>query len=267
MKLHILASGSSGNCTLVEAGGTSILVDCGISGAEATRRLATVGHLPENLKGIIVSHEHTDHTQGVGVLARRHGIPVYLTGGTLQACNGQIDGRTETRVFEPDREFDIGDLAVRPFSIPHDAAEPVGFTLRHGGTKAGLATDLGFTTALARQHLSGCRLLVLESNHDPDLLARSPYPWELKRRIRGRRGHLSNQEAGQLLEGVLHEELETVVLAHLSEKSNRPELARESAENVLGRYRLRESVRVEVAGRHDVLSVGAGDGKKMEPAV
>ena len=256
MKLHILASGSSGNCTLVVAGGTSVLVDCGISGAEASRRLEAVGCAPEELRGIIVSHEHTDHIQGVGVMARRHGIPVYLPRGTLEACNGQVDSRTETRVFPSESEFEIGELGVRPFSIPHDAAEPVGFTFHRGGVKAGLATDMGFTTALARQHLSGCRYLVLESNHDPALLSRSPYPWELKRRIRGRRGHLSNEEASRLLEGVLHDDLESVVLAHLSEKSNRPDLAKKAAEEVLERYRLRDRIEVAVACRREVLSIG-----------
>lgn len=260
MKVHILASGSAGNSVLVEAGGSRVLIDCGISGAETARRLKTVGCSPEALSAIVVSHEHSDHLQGVGVLARRYGHPVYLTAGTLEACNGRIDGRIDVRPFDPEREFEIGELRIRPFSIPHDAAEPVGFTLHHGGVKAGVATDMGFSTALARQHLAASNILVLEFNHDPELLARGPYPWELKRRIRGRRGHLSNQEAGQLLEGILHDDLECLALAHLSEKNNRPELALQAAGKVLEKYRLRERVHVEVASQNGVLSLAAGRG-------
>lgn len=258
MRLHLLASGSAGNCLFVEAGGTRILIDCGISGAEAARRLEKVGSHPEAVEAIVVSHEHSDHLQGVGVLARRYGLPVYLTAGTQGACNGQLGSPVEVRPFVPGREFTIGDLMIRPFSIPHDAAEPVAFTLHHGGVKAGVATDLGFSTALARQHLSGSHLLVLESNHDPEMLARSSYPWELKRRIRGRSGHLSNRDAARLLEGVLHDGLETVALAHLSEKNNCPELALKEAGVVLEKYRLGERVTVEVAGQNDVLSLSAG---------
>jgi phosphoribosyl 1,2-cyclic phosphodiesterase len=258
LKLHVLASGSSGNSTLVEAGETRILVDCGLSGAEAVRRLGTVGCRPEEIRAIVVSHEHTDHVQGVGVLARRFAIPVYLTEGTGAACNGQIDRGVETTAIEAGREFEIEDLRVRPFSIPHDAADPVGFTFRFGEVKAGLATDIGFSTALVRQHLSACNLLVLESNHDPDMLARSSYPWELKRRIRGKQGHLSNDEAGQLLERILHDGLEEVALAHLSERNNHPDLALRSAQRVLESRRLAERVRLTVAAQGGVLTVMAG---------
>lgn len=258
MRLHLLASGSAGNCLFVEAGETRILIDCGISGAETARRLEQVGARPDSVEAIVVSHEHSDHIQGVGVLARRYGLPVYLTAGTQGACNGQLDPPVEVRPFVPGHEFMVGDLTIRPFSIPHDAAEPVAFTLHHGGVKAGVATDLGFSTALARQHLSGSHLLVLESNHDPDMLARSAYPWELKRRIRGRSGHLSNRDAARLLEGVLHDGLETVALAHLSERNNRPELALMEADEVLKKYRLGERVTVEVAGPKDVLSLSVG---------
>ncbi len=258
MKLHVLASGSLGNSTLVEAGGTRILVDCGLSGAEAVRRLGTVGCRPEEIGAILVSHEHTDHVQGVGVLARRFAIPVYLTEGTRAACNGQVDRGVETNDIEAGREFEIGDLRVRPFSIPHDAADPVGFTFRSGEVKAGLATDIGFSTALVRQHLSACNLLVLESNHDPGMLARSSYPWELKRRIRGKQGHLSNEEAGQLLERILHDELEEVVLAHLSEKNNHPDLALRAAKKILEGRRMADRVRLTVAAQGEVLTVKAG---------
>jgi phosphoribosyl 1,2-cyclic phosphodiesterase len=265
LNLHVLVSGSEGNSTLIEGGRTRLLVDCGVSGREAARRLESVGCPPEMLTAIVVTHEHTDHLQGVGVLSRRFNLPVYLTAGTLAACSDRMKAGVECRVFEPGKAFTIGDLEVRPFSIPHDASEPVGFTFHHGSRKVGLATDLGFSTELARRHLSACQLLVLESNHDPDMLASGPYPWELKRRIRGREGHLSNADAGALLEAVLHEDLEGVVLAHLSEKNNSPDLARKAAEEVLERHCLAGRVQLEVAGRRETVTI-ASRGGRGEPS-
>jgi phosphoribosyl 1,2-cyclic phosphodiesterase len=257
VKLHLLASGSSGNSLLVETRRTRLLVDCGLSGAEAVRRIGAAGCSPEEIGAIVVSHEHADHIQGVGVMARRFKIPVYLTPGTLEGCNGQLKEGVRTECIEAGRQFEVGEVTVRPFSIPHDAADPVGFTFSCDGVKAGLATDVGFSTALVRQHLSGCNLLVLESNHDPELLAGSSYPWELKRRIRGRRGHLSNAEAGQLLERVLHAGLEEVVLAHLSEKNNRPDLALQAARQVLESRRMCGSIGLSVAAQGTVTTVRA----------
>jgi phosphoribosyl 1,2-cyclic phosphodiesterase len=268
VKLHVLASGSSGNSILVEAQETRLLVDCGLSGAEAGRRITEAGCVPEEISAIVVSHEHTDHIQGVGIMARRFGIPVHLTPGTLEGCNGQLKGGVRTEMIEAGRAFKIGEVMVRPFSISHDAADPVGFTFSCGGVKAGLATDVVFCTALVRQHLAGCNLLVLESNHDPELLARSSYPWELKRRIRGRRGHLSNDEAGQLLERVLHDGLENVVLAHLSERNNRPDLALQAARRILEGRRMSGSVGLSVAAQGEVTTVaaqGTGRSRSDEP--
>lgn len=219
--------------------------------------METAGCPAETLDAIIVSHEHTDHIQGVGILSRRFGVPVYVSEGTLSACNGQLSRSARTVTFQPGRDFAVGEMRIRPFSIPHDAADPSGFTFHWGGVKAGVATDLGFTTALAMQHLSSCDILVLESNHDPDMLARGPYPWELKRRIRGKRGHLSNAEAGQLLERVVHDNLREVVLAHLSEKNNHPELALRSAMEVIERRRLANRVNLSVAGPDEVMTVSA----------
>jgi phosphoribosyl 1,2-cyclic phosphodiesterase len=270
LNLHVLVSGSEGNSTLIEAERTRVLVDCGVSGREAARRLESVGCPPETLTAIVVTHEHTDHMQGVGVLSRRFDVPVYLTAGTLAACRDRLKTVAECRVFEPGKAFTIGDLEVRPFSIPHDASEPVGFTFHHGKRKIGVATDLGFSTELARRHLSACQLLVLESNHDPEMLANGPYPWELKRRIRGREGHLSNADAGDLLEAILQADggrlLEGVVLAHLSAKNNSPDLARRVAEEVLERHRLKGKVRLEVAGRHETVTIASrgGRGKPAE---
>jgi phosphoribosyl 1,2-cyclic phosphodiesterase len=202
----------------------------------------------------------------VGVLSRRFNLPVYLTAGTLAACNGRLKKVGECRVFEPGRVFTIGDFDVRPFSIPHDAADPVGFTFHQGNRKVGVATDLGFSTKLARQHLSACQLLVLESNHDPEMLASGPYPRQLQDRIRGREGHLSNADAGALLGEVLHDDLEGVVLAHLSEENNIPDLARKAAEEVLEMHRLKGKVQLEVASRHETVSI-ASRAARVDPAV
>jgi len=259
----MLASGSSGNSVLVETQQGGVLVDCGLSGAEAERRMTKAGCSPAHLDAIVVSHEHTDHIQGVGILARRFGLPVYISSATLAACNGHLDRGVETVAFEPGREFFIKSLLVRPFSIPHDAADPVGFTFRQGNVKAGVATDIGFATALAVRHLAACNLLVLEANHDPEMLARGPYPWELKRRIRGRMGHLSNDEAGRLLEKVMHDDLEGVVLAHLSDKNNSPALARKAAEAVLKRFRMEERVSLAVADQCEVLTVAARTSRRQ----
>lgn len=258
MKVHALVSGSSGNCILVENGETRILVDCGVSGVEAERRLKKVGCPPESLKAILVTHEHTDHIQGVGILARRFGIPVHLTAGTMSAGNGSLGQITETSVIEPGVSFTVGQLAVHPFSIPHDAADPVGFTFHNGREMAGIATDLGFPTGLVEDHLKECSLLILESNHDPEMLANGPYPPDLRRRIRSRDGHLSNEQAGGMLDSIIQKNpstLSAVVLAHLSEKNNHPDLARKSAEQVVSGQGRRGKVRIEVAGRKDVVTI------------
>ncbi len=223
--------------------------------------MESVGCPPETLSAIVVTHEHSDHIQGVGVLSRRFNLPVYLTAGTLAACNGRLKTGGEYRVFEPGRAFTIGDFDVRPFSIPHDAADPVGFTFHQGNRKVGVVTDLGFSTELARQHLSACQLLVLESNHDLEMLASGPYPRQLQDRIRGREGHLSNADAGALLGEVLHADLEGVVLAHLSEENNIPALARKAAEEVLERHRLKGKVRLEVASRHETVTIASRGGR------
>ncbi len=226
-----------------------------MSGAEIIHRLDSAGYRPEGLEAILVSHEHSDHIQGVGVLARRYRLPVYLTEGALAAGSSRLGPLPERSTFKPGREFQVGEITVRPFSIPHDAADPVAFTLSHRGVKVGVATDMGFTTALSVQHLSACHLLVLEANHDSEMLASGPYPWELKQRIRGKRGHLSNAEAGKLLERVLHDDLEGVVLAHLSETNNRPDLASRTAAAVLQRYRMCGKVSLAVARPDKVVSM------------
>lgn len=224
LSVCILGSGSRGNATYVSDGATAILIDAGFSAREIDRRMRQRGLDPGALDAILVTHEHGDHVRGVERLVRRHRLPVYLTAGTRQEASG-LQQLPEVFPFTCGREFRINTLVVHPFSISHDARDPAGFTIGADGVRIGVATDLGQVTSLVREHLRGCRLLILEANHDPDMLMSGPYPWFLKQRIRGRTGHLSNQESGCLLADILHPGLDQVILAHLSETNNRPERA------------------------------------------
>jgi len=219
-----LASGSKGNCVFVSSPDTAVLVDAGLSGIETQRRLAAVGQSPEHLKAIIITHEHTDHVNGAGILSRRFDIPVYITHGTYGACKrlGEIE---HLNFFECGKAFGVGDLTVNPFSISHDARDPSGMTISYARKKIGIATDLGIATNLVKSHLSLCNALYIESNHDPDMLVNGPYPWHLKQRIKSRTGHLSNQETRDLVAQLLHQDLDHLILAHLSEENNCPKKA------------------------------------------
>ena len=224
MKFCTLASGSAGNCILVESDGTYLLVDAGLACAEIVRRLAEVGVAPDDISGIVVTHEHTDHVRGVHVLSRRFRIPVYANSGTFRATPA-LEKAGRLVFFETGNPFTIGGLAVTPFSLSHDAADPVGFVISDGRKTLGIAADLGVATRLVVERLRGADALVVESNHDPEMLERGPYPWPLKQRIAGRLGHLSNEDCGALVQELLHPGLRHVVLAHLSETNNAPELA------------------------------------------
>lgn len=221
LSVCVLGSGSRGNSIYVSDGSTSILVDAGFSAREIDRRMRSQGIDPARLNAILITHEHTDHVRGVERLVRRHHLPVYLTAGTHRQA-ASLQCLPEIHPFVCGSELRINTLTVRPFSISHDAQDPAGFTIGANGSRIGIATDLGHVTALVREHLRGCRLLILEANHDPEMLMGGPYPWFLKQRIRSRNGHLSNQESCRLLEDILHPALEQVVLAHLSETNNTP---------------------------------------------
>jgi phosphoribosyl 1,2-cyclic phosphodiesterase len=224
LSVCILGSGSRGNAIFVSDGVTSILIDAGFSAREIDRRMRQRGLDPAGLSAVLVTHEHTDHVRGIERLVRRHRLPVYLTAGTRQEATA-LHALPEIHPFACGRDFRINTLSVRPFSISHDAADPAGFTIGANGSRIGIATDLGQVTALVREHLRGCRLLIVEANHDPDMLMNGPYPWFLKQRIRSRTGHLANHETGRLLADILHPGLEQVVLAHLSETNNTPDKA------------------------------------------
>ena len=219
-----LASGSKGNSTYISDGKTSILIDAGLSGIELQRRLNARDLAPDELNAIIVSHEHSDHIKGAGILSRRFKLPVYINKKTAAASPG-LGQPHEIRSFECGTTFHIGNMTIHPFSISHDAQDPAGFTIAQNGTTMAIATDLGIATSMVKQHLKRCALLVLEANHDPQMLETGPYPWPLKQRIQSRVGHLSNSASKLLLKELQHENLQHVILAHLSEINNTPQKA------------------------------------------
>ena len=227
MKFSILASGSSGNATAVCYGSTAILVDCGVSTKALKARAQQIGFELSKLDAILVTHEHGDHANGVAVLARRYEIPVYTTHGTALAAG--LDRAPGISVIEisPHEEFTIGELAIKPAPVPHDAREPCQFVIESAAMRLGILTDIGRTTRHVEQHFADCDALVLEFNHDPEMLAQCAYPASLKARVAGPFGHFSNEQARTLLRAIVSSRLQHVVAAHLSENSNRPALVGE----------------------------------------
>lgn len=223
---QILASGSKGNAILVCSEKTRMLVDAGLSGKELVSRLEKSPVSGKQLDALVVSHEHQDHIRGVGVLSRRFQLPVYTTRGTLEGFPPESGRMAHVHLFQDGSPFMIGDLRIQAFSISHDAREPVGFVIEHGGTRLGVCTDLGVATHLVRTKLQNCHGLVIEANHDTALLLNGPYPPHLKQRIRSRHGHLSNNETCELLKSLFHRDLRAVTFAHLSEVNNHPDLVR-----------------------------------------
>ena len=228
MRVAVLGSGSRGNAILVESGGCRILVDAGFSARDLARRMEVLEVDPDGLTGIVITHDHSDHTRGMGVFARRHGTPLYLTDGTRTACADLLRGDETVVAYRAGVPFRVGAFTVEPFLTVHDAREPVGVAVVDPEAEArlGVATDLGRPTAGIRHALSRCDILVLEANHDEVLLQAAPYPWSVKSRIRSSHGHLSNHAAARFAAELHHERLLAVILAHLSGESNRPDMAR-----------------------------------------
>jgi len=225
MRFASLGSGSQGNSLIVEAGDTRLLVDCGFSTRATIEKLARLAVSAEDISAILVTHEHCDHIAGVFKLAGRFGIPVYLTHGThVAALRGKLP-LPECRLIDSHSSFSIDDLEVHPYPVPHDAREPVQYAFSDGRHRLGVLTDSGSITAHIVDVLRCCDALVLECNHDPDLLAASDYPMMLKRRVSGSLGHLENAQAAALLRQIETKHLQHIVAAHLSEKNNRPALA------------------------------------------
>lgn len=235
MEILSLRSGSRGNAALVLGENTKILIDCGISGKCAKEALAEVNVTPEEISAVAVTHEHLDHISGIGVMMRRYKIPVWANSATWQAMEGQL-GKIDAsliNVFDNDKGFEIGDIEVNPFSIPHDAADPVGYTFECKGEKVAVATDIGELRKSMFEALKGSKTVILESNHDINMLEISSYPQNLKRRIRSTLGHLSNDDAGKAAEFLVKLGTERIILGHLSEENNYPSLAKKTVECAL----------------------------------
>jgi phosphoribosyl 1,2-cyclic phosphodiesterase len=272
VSVSVLASGSHGNCALVASSTTRILVDAGLSGRETFKRLRSIGERVEDISAILITHEHSDHVAGLQRLAAKLNVPVFLTAPTHHAWSRALRDRDNRDAennkqdakhafvelpkpehFAAGRGFCVGDIEVMPFTIPHDAADPVGFTFRAEGVKVGFATDLGYMPVSVRNHLRGCSVLVMESNHDVEMLRSGPYPWSVKQRVMSRVGHLSNEALAEFFASDYDGGAEYIVLAHLSEQNNHPERARVAAEQALsGRQGLWHN-RVLLATQTEVL--------------
>jgi phosphoribosyl 1,2-cyclic phosphodiesterase len=233
VRFALLGSGSQGNALLVEADDTRLLLDCGFSAGETVRRLGRLGLAPEQLTAVVVTHEHDDHLGGVGRLARKFALPVWATPGTLRGLEAMFDG-LEVHRIEGYACLCIGAIEVQPFPVPHDAREPAQYVFSDGARRLGVLTDTGCATVHIRRALDGCDALVLEANHDPDLLDRSDYPQALKQRIAGRFGHLDNAQAAELVAALDCARLQHMVAAHLSQNNNHPDLARAALAAALG---------------------------------
>jgi phosphoribosyl 1,2-cyclic phosphodiesterase len=232
LSFTLLGSSSSGNTTLVSNGATNILVDVGLSGRETVRRLREIGLEPEDISAVVVSHEHGDHCRGVGPFVKSLDIPVFITDGALESSKIILDPGKHRRIVagEP---FDVYGIEFTGFSVPHDAADPLGFIMEKDGIKVGIALDLGYFSNLVLERLKSCDGVILESNHDVRMLKAGPYPWALKQRVLSRKGHLSNDSVAQFLQNDFDGKAAHVVLAHLSKQNNLPELALLSAQRAL----------------------------------
>lgn len=227
MEILSLRSGSRGNAVLVLGDDTKILVDCGISGKTAENALSDIDISPDELDAIVVTHEHNDHTSGIGIMMRRYNLPVWSNRETWQAMEGQL-GRFDDKlinVFDDIEDFEVGNIGVVPFHIPHDAANPVGYSFLCGEEKVSVATDIGELKKEMFAAVRGSHTVLLEANHDVNMLEMGRYPLPLKQRIRGRFGHLSNDDAGKAAELLVNLGTENILLGHLSEENNYPELA------------------------------------------
>lgn len=252
LTLTTLASGSSGNCTLLSGGGAHVLVDAGISCRRICTALRALGLEPGRLSGVLVTHEHTDHIAGLATLTRQFHLPVYTSPGTARVLSRRIAALEDVlRTCAPGGTFSLGGLEVETFPTLHDAAEPMGYAVSHGSRKAAVVTDLGLVTEAVRAGMSGAQLVMVEANHEEDWVLAGPYPYRLKQRILGDHGHLSNEAGAILARSAVERGAHTVVLAHLSAENNTPERAHAAAQTLLAPYGVcsEEGVRLAVAPR------------------
>jgi phosphoribosyl 1,2-cyclic phosphodiesterase len=234
MKVCVLASSSSANCTFIDSGNTRILIDAGLSYKQCRVRLEEIGVDADSIEAVCVTHEHSDHVAGLPTFSRKTGARLFANSGTVDGLrrNPKCDGLS-WQVFTTGSPFTVGDLRIEPFTVPHDAYDPVGFIIDNGQVRVGVVTDMGTSTTVIRDRLSSCQMAVVESNYDVEMLKDSPRPWPLKQRIMGRQGHLSNDAAGELLEEIANPDLRHIYLAHLSSDCNKPELALKTASRSL----------------------------------
>ena len=240
MRFCVLGSGSKGNATFVEAGKTRLLIDAGFSGKEIERRLLAINVAPDSLAAILITHEHSDHVRGAAVLSRRYQLPVLVNDATLAAAGDFLADLPQRLGFITGNTFVFQDIQVHPFRVSHDTADPVGFLINDGRLILGYCTDTGTVSKLMQHRLSSCHGLVLEANHDPELLRSGPYPPALQQRVRGKSGHLANHDAAEFLSTILHDGLEHVVLSHISETNNRAEMAHAAVTDMLAAIRARQ---------------------------
>lgn len=238
MRFCVLGSGSKGNCTFIEVGETRILIDAGFSGVEVERRLAEIDIDIATISALLVTHEHGDHIRGIQALSRRFSLPVYISKATRQAAGKSLAKIFELRPIEAGQFFRHQELSVHPFAVSHDAVDTLGFVVGNGKSSIGYCTDTGAVSHLMRHHLCGCNALVLECNHDLEMLKNGGYPPYLQQRIRSKSGHLTNSDAARFLVELIHDGLEYVVLAHISETNNNHDLAKATVEKHLADYDL-----------------------------
>lgn len=256
MKVCSIASGSSGNCIYVETKNTKLLIDSGLSGKTITQSLDTIGTKGNDLDGILVTHDHNDHVCGVGILSRKYDIPIYANFATWEEIKDKIGKVKEKNIkYFEDKPFEIKDFFIEPFSIPHDACDPVGFSLYGNSKKMSIATDLGYIDSMILEKLYGADMVILEANHDVNMLTIGPYPYFLKRRVLSELGHLSNDNAGKALVKLVEMGSERALLAHLSRENNFPELAFQTVYNILkdNKIDVGQDILVDVAPR-DMIS-------------
>jgi phosphoribosyl 1,2-cyclic phosphodiesterase len=256
IRLCSLSSGSSGNCIYVGSESAGILVDCGVSGKEIFANLKNIGVCTSTIKGILVTHEHSDHTKGVGIVSRKLNIPIYANADTWEGMGGSIgDIKSENiKLFDTKADFNIHDMDIQPFSIPHDAADPVGYSFRLGNKKVCIATDLGYFSDEVKSNIQQSDLVLLEANHDIEMVKVSHYPYFLKRRILSDVGHLSNEAAGKAVFELMNTGVRKVLLGHLSKENNFPELAYQTVRNVLEENKvvIGKDIELDVAPRRGI---------------
>ena len=248
MNFCSIFSGSSGNCLYASTDRTRILIDAGLTGKRIQEGLKEIGVNPLEINGIIITHEHDDHIKSAGILSRRFNIPIYANTNTWEAMKGYVGAIKEEniKVFDGYGAFEIGDLTIKPFPIPHDAAMPCGYCIMHGGKKLSVATDIGFASDEVKENIKDSDFILLESNHDVEMLKVGPYPYSLKRRILGDRGHLSNESAGNLIKDIYNDRIRKVMLGHLSNTNNYPELALKTVTSVLEMNGIKDGVEIDI---------------------